>query len=535
MTLEYSCEQCQDSLPWYVAYSLPKDERAAMERHLASCERCFGALAECREVATALRRADDTIPAASSATWARISCRVREQMGRTDSINERSTGRLHERSVTSTRTPTDLLSTTALRRGHAIVGLVAVVALIALSVGVFSNFATRGASRRSTIAATPQPACAPSQATANLPAHITLTAIAPLGTDDGWAVGTATDPQHQESPPSAVMLRLRNCHWAPEGAPIPHAQLSDISMVTVNEGWAVGATMTLDTTPLSNGQPANVWEASRPLVLHYTGGSWQTAQVSAGPKTSAEQVKMVSATEGWMLLYDGKRLTTVNGVYGLWYGLSLQHYLNGTWTNVPLDFLKPLMTVTDLDARGPGDVWLVGFNNNSPESRRSYALAAHYTGGAWTTYTGATISVDAVGFVSVSALSPTDVWAGGNGLYHFDGARWTQASINPSSFPLSLEQIVMLSPTQGWAIPAPMNVLFNKAAEENVLRYDHGVWQWTTLSLHGALTPLPRLTRFAPSSPTQGWAIAFQVVNGYPHYALLYDDAGAWGVVRQQS
>jgi len=90
------------------------------------------------------------------------------------------------------------------------VGAVAVVALIALSAGIFSYFATHGGSRRSTIVATPHPACAPSQATVNLPAHTTLSAIAPLGSDDGWAVGTIADPRHYESPPSAVMLRLRN-------------------------------------------------------------------------------------------------------------------------------------------------------------------------------------------------------------------------------------------------------------------------------------------------------------------------------------
>ncbi|HEY7020972.1 MAG TPA: hypothetical protein VH349_07640 [Ktedonobacterales bacterium] len=425
-------------------------------------------------------------------------------------------------------------------RRSAIVGLVAVVALIALSASIFSYFATHGGARRSTIAATPHPACAPSQATVNLPTNTAITAIAPLGMDDGWAVGTIADPRHYESPPSAVLLRLRNCHWAPVGEPIPHATLSDISMVSADEGWAVGSTQIQDKTLLSNGQPSNVWVWDQPLLLHYTHGAWQTVKVTAGPNTNAEQVKMVSANEGWMLLYDGKHPITVSGVSALQYGHSLLHYLNGTWTNVPLDFPHSSMYVQDLDARAPGEVWLVGSDYDYVHQTGS-GFAARYTGGAWTRYT------EAEDFTSVSVLSPTDVWAGGSRLYHFDGTRWTQVSVqgtrhfvnlapsvDPNSFPLDIQQIVMLSPTQGWAIPSPMDIINKIATQEEALRYDHGVWQWTTLSLKGAPTPLPLITRVAPSSPTQGWAIAFQSVDGYSQDSLMYYDADAWGIVPQR-
>jgi hypothetical protein len=540
---DLSCEQCQDSLPWYVADALSDDERAAMERHLASCARCQSALEEWREVALALHRAGEGIAAPSFTTWARISRQLREQPAHTAQSNGRTTMRLQDRSMRNTPTPNDMPPVASPNgRRSSIVGLVAVVALIALSAGIFSYFATHGGSRRSTIAATPHPACAPSQATVNLPTNTAITAIAPLGTDDGWAVGNIADPRHYESPPSAVLLRLRNCHWAPVGTPIPHATLSDISMVSTDEGWAVGSTQIQDKTLLSNGQPANDWVWDQPLVLHYTHGAWQTVKVAAGPKTTAEQVKMVSANEGWMLLYDGKHPITVSGVSALHYGHSLLHYLNGTWTNVPLDFPHPSMYVSDLDARAPGEVWLVGSDYDYVHQTGS-GFAMRYAGGVWRRY-----YTQAEDFTSVSVLSQTDVWAGGSHLYHFDGARWTQVSVkgtrhfvnlapgvDPSSFPLDIEQMVMLSPTQGWAIPSPIDIINKIATEEEVLRYDHGVWQWTTLSLKGAPTPLPLITRVAPSSPTQGWAIAFQSLAGYPQYSLMYYDVDAWGIVPQRS
>ncbi|HEY7093161.1 MAG TPA: zf-HC2 domain-containing protein [Ktedonobacterales bacterium] len=539
LSSDLSCEQCQDSLPWYVADALSHDERAAVERHLASCVRCRSALEEWREVALALHRASESIPTASPATWAHISRRLREQPAPTAQSNGRMTMRLQDRSMRNTSTPNDMPPVASPNgRRSAIVGLVAVVALIALSAGIFSYFATHGGSRRSTIAATPHPACAPSQATVNLPTNTVITAIAPLGTDDGWAVGTIADPRHYEAPPSAVLLRLRNCHWAPVGTPIPHAALSDIAMATADEGWAVGVTYAQNVT-LSDG--TRQWDWDQPLVLHYVHGFWQTVKVSAGPKTNVEKVKMVSANEGWMLLYDGKHPITVSGVSALQYGHSLLHYLNGTWTNVPLDFPHPSMSVGDLDARAPGEVWLVGSDYDYVHQTGS-GFAMRYAGGAWTRYT------EADDFTSVSVLSPTDVWAGGSHLYHFDGTRWTQVSVqgtrhfvnlapgvDPSSFPLDIEQMVMLSPTQGWAIPSPIDIINKIATQEEALRYDHGVWQWTTLSLKGALTPLPLITRVAPSSATQGWAIAFQPIDGYPQYLLMYYDADTWGIVRQQS
>jgi hypothetical protein len=534
---DLSCERCQDSLPWYVANSLADDERTAVERHLTSCARCRSALEECRELALALRRASEGIPRVSTTTWAHISRQLGEQPASTVKSSEWIAMRLQDRNSSNTRTTVEAPPAALPRgRGHAIGGLVAVVALIALSAGVFSYFATHGGSRTSTVA-TPPPACAPSQATVDLTTHTTLSAIAPLGADDGWAVGGIVDPQHPESPPSALMLHLRNCHWAPVGAPIPHAMLNDISMVSADEGWAVGVTYAQNVT-LSDG--TKQWGWNQPLVLHYIHGSWQTVELTAGPKTSVEQVKMVSATEGWMLLYDGKHPTTINGVNALRYGYSARHYQNGSWTNVPLDFLKPSMAVMDLDAREPGEVWLVGVDAEVINNRQG-GFVAHYLNGVWTPYVGAALDADATLIQSVSELSPTDVWVGGNRLYHFDGARWTQVSIQgvPSdrliSYVSYVGQVAMLSPTQGWAFPRVIHALGSEATQIEALRYDQGVWRWTTLPLRGAPTPLPLITRFAPSSPTQGWAIAFQAVNGYPQYVLLYYDAGAWGVVRQQS
>ncbi|MGZ3599889.1 MAG: anti-sigma factor family protein [Ktedonobacterales bacterium] len=556
MTPDFSCERCQDSLPWYIANSLSNDERAAMERHLASCGRCHDALEEWRDVAAALHRADERIPldTASLTTWANISSQLREQIELPYKANERTTMGQQDTHIPPANMPAgEPAAARPHRRVPAFVSLVAAAALIALSIGVFSLFAGRGGHSSAPggkTTATTHPSCAPSQATANLPAHTILTAIAPVGTDDGWAVGGASDPKQPTSLPSTVILRLQNCHWTPVGTPISKAALNDISMVSPDEGWAVGDMVTLDTTPMSDGQPRNSWEVSRPLVLHYTHGSWQQVDVPA-EKANAEKVKMVSADEGWMLLYGGKQLITANGGNAVGYGNSLLHYQNGTWTNVPMTFKKPQMDVADLDARQPGEVWLVGLDNSSGSTQ---ALAAHYSRGVWTSYTGATIIADpreldsGTSFNSVSELSPNDVWAaGGQGLYHFDGTHWTKANINGTTgadgdtpaASHSFGKIAMLTPTQGWAFPDlgdpfVFQTYLKHGATRQAVRYDHGVWQWTALQPQGATSTMP-IRDFASSSPTQGWAIAQQISNVTEQtWVLLYYDAGAWGVVRQQ-
>jgi hypothetical protein len=241
-----------------------------------------------------------------------------------------------------------------------------------------------------------------------------------------------------------------------------------------------------------------------------------------------------------MLLYDGKHLTTVNGDNTLRYGYSLRHYQNGTWANVPLVFLKTAMSVSDLDAQEPGEVWLVGIDTTVVNNSQS-GFAEHYSNGVWTSYVGAALGAHTPWFQSISEVSPTDVWASaGSGLYHFDGARWTQASIQGkrsgkvNDLPLDIGVIVMVSPTQGWAFPHPSYIPGYEETQEEALRYENGVWRWAAIPLQGATKPLP-ITSFAPSSPTQGWAIAFQVINGFPQYLLLYNDGDSWGVVRQQS
>src|SRR5260221_2801165 len=99
MTPDFSCEHCQDALPWYVAGSLADLEQRKIECHLASCPACRLALAEWREVAGASERDDARIPRDTEAvtTWGGIRDHLRQHDVSPVAFDERYAMRLSER------------------------------------------------------------------------------------------------------------------------------------------------------------------------------------------------------------------------------------------------------------------------------------------------------------------------------------------------------------------------------------------------------------------------------------------------------
>ncbi len=543
MTPDFSCERCQDALPWYVAGSLADLEQSEIERHLASCPACRLALAEWREVSGASARDDARIPRDTEAmtTWVGIRDHLRRHDVSLVALDERHPMRLSERPTPPTHIGSEPKLDRRRRpaaRGRPFVAIAATVALVAISAVVFTLLSS---GVRSGVAVTPtrtaKPACLPSKATADLPTHASLSAIAPSGTDDGWAVGRVWDPQ-AATPPATLMLRLQNCHWAPVGTPIPSAELLSVSMASADEGWAVGATMRRDTLPLNDhGGQRNDWLEDQLLVLHYTGGTWRRETVTTDTQMISARVKMVSANEGWMLIDHGKRMTIVNSTTAVpSYAYTLLHLQGSTWSDVPLSFQAPSMILDDLDAKVPGECWVVGYDVQGSGG----GVAAHYVNGSWQRWVGAGGKEPTDVFYSVSEVGPNDVWAAGNDrMYHFDGTAWAEvpvAGTAPNGMGIGIQALQVLATGEGWAFDG--EELFGQDAfHQAVLHYRNGQWSWELLSLGSVSpdTPISFLSGIALVSPTQGWAIADRMVptdiGATVQGMLLYYDSGTWGTV----
>jgi hypothetical protein len=157
-------------------------------------------------------------------------------------------------------------------------------------------------------------------------------------------------------------------------------------------------------------------------------------------------------------------------------------------------------------------------------SSDDFAYVMHYTGGRWIQ---AQASIRAR-ITAIKMLSPTDGWAIGNRVYHYDGTSWREihmpvntqfnaiSAVSPSNiwivggstpvipsdgravilhydgngwFPqptpsvpysFSLNDIAMVSATEGWAVGTAEGVpdsQGNAALTGVILRYRNGVWQ----------------------------------------------------------
>lgn len=157
--------------------------------------------------------------------------------------------------------------------------------------------------------------------------HIAFERIQMVSLDDGWAIGNRQQ--------TGALFHYSSGHWN-EVALLRVPPLTDIAMVTPNEGWV---TTTEDT------------------ILHYTAGQWQ---IVASPVERLNAVAMISADKGWAVGELGEIL----------------HYNGDTWTvHRPPSY----ETFYDMTMVSDDDGWIVG------EAGKS-GVMLHYQHGQWNTY-----------------------------------------------------------------------------------------------------------------------------------------------------
>src|SRR6185369_659419 len=108
------------------------------------------------------------------------------------------------------------------------------------------------------------------------------------------------------------------------------------------------------------------------------------------------------------------------------------HFDGATWTQIPLAPVSGSLTLNSVVALSANNVWAVGFFQNS--SGFDTQVVQHFDGTKWTrvrdlnlvgkTLNGALVLSDAL--VSITALSPTDIWACG---YLLTQSGFTQALV----------------------------------------------------------------------------------------------------------
>lgn len=236
-----------------------------------------------------------------------------------------------------------------------------------------------------------------------------LTSMAMTSPTDGWAVGGLQSASPDIYNDRALILHYASGHWTPTAvtglSPAQGALLTGISMVSANEGWAVG----YDYDPsLSIAQ-------SYMLVLHYLNGTWsRVAWTHAGALNGVNALPTgdiwavgtadMGQTSAVLHLHDGafvsllepvpgslnavQLFSTPAGVNG-WAvgdGAATIHDQASVWTRTGYTIHQ--FTITSLSLLSPTEGWAVGqtAGANAHTSPDWAATLFHLHNGVWSIY-----------------------------------------------------------------------------------------------------------------------------------------------------
>ncbi len=433
MTSRDACAECREQLPWYVAGTLPPDERDAVEDHLAGCDACRRELALWRAVGSTLEGmvAEPPPPAIlEGMTWRAIQAKI-EASGGPTAGRAVGTRRMKERMRMNDETepgatglrepPSPPRASAGPSRRQPFVALAAAVLIITLGVTLFGVYGARlrqgGSSSATPRQTVGEASCPPGQIKAHLPANTTLSDISMVSNADGWAAGEVWDARVSGSLPRTIMMRYQHCVWSEVGQSIPSAALLNIVMTSESDGWAMGA------TAVSQG---SYWLPGQLILLHYTGGAWRRVDLNSGNGFQGDLLRMSSQNDGWLdLVYGEGQIST------------LFHYRGSAWTKVALPgAFQSGGRIIDLATGGPDDVWIAGNVANS------VATIGHYSAGQWRTWRAPLVGGHTPMLDAIHVTSPQDAWVFGRYSYvasggyndapyalHYDGTSWKRVSI----------------------------------------------------------------------------------------------------------
>jgi hypothetical protein len=238
-----------------------------------------------------------------------------------------------------------------------------------------------------------------------------LNDIVTLSPSEAWAVG-----QTQNHP---VIQRWDGTAWSvvasPQSTSVIGAALLGVAAVSPTAAIAVG------------GAYDRLAGREIPLVQHWDGTGWTAHKL--GPWLDAgyvlTSVAMFSGDDAWAVGHG-----VPNGPVAL-------HWDGTSWTRIPTPTPAKgrLLAVA---GTSPRDLWAVGANERTP-------LTMHFDGHAWRQVrcpSGDRPLTDVV------ALSDGSAWAaGGGGLLHWNGRRWRRVDADLNS----VNTLTALSPTDVWA------------------------------------------------------------------------------------
>jgi hypothetical protein len=257
----------------------------------------------------------------------------------------------------------------------------------------------------------------------------------------------------------------------------------------------------------------------RPIAEHFDGTSWQV--VPTPVLEHGDDLLSVAAVAGNDVWAVGSQFGPNGG-----YGFSLiEHWDGSSWTIID----SPTSTVQHTGLLGvtaiaSNDVWAVG------EVINFQATVEHWDGSRWSLVSSSAFS-GSQGLLSVSADAGNGVWAvsrsNGPGIVHFDGTSWTHIdSLN------DFNSVTALSPTDVWAVGS--RLVDYDDIRATIAHWDGSQWQ---------IVPSPdlrgqggsELTGVAAISPTDIWAVGIVGASGNLQTLSEHWDGTSWSIIPSPS
>ncbi|MEU9598674.1 hypothetical protein AB0E06_17910 [Streptomyces sp. NPDC048109] len=250
-----------------------------------------------------------------------------------------------------------------------------------------------------------------------------ISSIDAVSQEDAWAVGL-----YEESRGAFLTQHWDGTEWrvvdapAPDGIRLAGAGLLDVSARTADDVWAVGWLIVVDSeVPNPNKPGGTIQETHAEAMLqHWDGEAWHLVPVPDATSLWTYSVTALADDDVWVSGYTSDDRP------------AMLHYDGSSWSRVPVPYDGVNGELTDLEARGPNDVWAAGRKLVDDEDP-GHALLAHWDGRSWKQVP---TPADA-GRVNDLTLAPAGVAVAGEQpdgtpyVMRLRHGRWSRASVPP--------------------------------------------------------------------------------------------------------
>jgi hypothetical protein len=234
------------------------------------------------------------------------------------------------------------------------------------------------------------------QATPRLSDYFSIASLSMVSPDEGWAVGSAmVDNSKGYYPPTGAILHYINGTWR-LAKTLPNTEPRTVSMGAATDGWAGGNLVSLSQTGKMGPDQSPV-QSDTPKLWRYADGQWAEVSVPPSSVVASEglvtSIAMSSATQGWMSVYRDNGAQSQDQPASI--GPELFHLEQGKWVqaNAPAVQHRRAVNIIQTAFLSPDEFWGVGsaiwwtgipIDVSSAYTPTVTPLIVHYKDGVWT-------------------------------------------------------------------------------------------------------------------------------------------------------